>query len=157
MNCDALGVDADPDMIARAADLSRAQPRVQFRAGDALALPFSPPEAFDLVTATNLIFLLPDPLAGLKEMARVGKPGSVVAMLNPSPKLSRATAQAHADSLRLADFDAFSLTNWGAIAETHRRFTETDLRLMFAEVGLQSVEIVEKIGPGLALFAKGIK
>jgi ubiquinone/menaquinone biosynthesis C-methylase UbiE len=156
LGCQATGVDADPAMVSRARELSNGLPNVEFRAGNVLAIPFAAGE-IDLVTATNVIFLLTAPLAGLKEMARVCGSGGVVAMLNPSPRLSRAAAAAHAQAMGLTDFDAFSLASWGSAAEAHHRFSAGDVRALFANSGLPSPEITEKIGPGLALFAKAQK
>ena len=156
LGCEAHGVDAEPAMIAQAAELARAQPGAHFRVGGALSLPFADSE-FDLVTATNVIFLIPDPAAGLEEMTRVCRSGGIVAMLNPSPKLSRASAQAYAEALGLTDFNAFSLTNWGTVAESNHRFTPETIEALFTQAGLQTLEIVEKAGPGLALFAKAQK
>lgn len=149
--CLAFGLDADPSALARARDLA---PGLSFCAGDARALPFSA-ASFDLVTATNVLFLLPDPLAALREMARVCRPGGWVAVLNPSPRLSRAEAEAHAARAGLTGFDLASFVNWGAIAERHARFSPADLEYLFESAGLQPPEIAEKIGSRLALFAKG--
>ena len=154
--CQVVGVDANPAMVARAEELAEALPAAEFRLGSVLALPFDGPE-FDVITATNVIFLLSDPLAGLREMARVCRPGGRVAMLNPSPRLSHASAQAHAEALGLKEFDAFTLTNWGSIAEKHRRFDQAELEALFGAAGLQPEAFAEKIGPGLALLASGRK
>ena len=48
----------------------------------------------------------------------------------------------------LLDFDAFSLVNRGSVAESHHRLSAA---------GLQTMKIAEKMGPGLALFAKSRK
>lgn len=146
-----FGLDSDPSALARARDLA---PGLGFCAGDARALPFGA-MSFDLVTATNVLFLLPDPPTGLRAMARVCRPGGLVAVLNPSPQLSRAEAEAHAARAGLTGFDLASFVNWGAIAERHARFSPADLEYLFESAGLQPPEIAEKIGPGLALFAKG--
>jgi ubiquinone/menaquinone biosynthesis C-methylase UbiE len=59
---------------------------------DVFHLPFLD-NTFDLVTASNLLFLLPDPLGGLRQMARVTRPGGQVVTLNPSEHLSLAAAE----------------------------------------------------------------
>lgn len=148
--CDAHGVDADPAMVARAAALSPGRP---IRLGQAQALPY-PSAHFQLVTATNVLFLLPDPAAGLGEMTRVCAPGGAVAVLNPSPALSRAAAQAHAEAVGLTGFAAASFVNWGAVAENHHRLGEAELRRLFVAAGLGPPEIVPKIGAGLAFLAR---
>ncbi len=154
--CQAVGVDADPAMVARAEELAAEMPGAEFRQGSVLALPFAAGE-FDLVTATNVIFLLPDPVAGLTEMARVCKVGGRVAMLNPAPRLTEAAARAYAAEAGLNEFDAFSLTHWGRIAESQPRFTRADLKTMLPAAGLKPEKVEAAIGRGLALFVRAVR
>ncbi len=121
-----------------------------------LALPFGAGE-FDLVTATNVIFLLPDPVAGLKEMARVCKVGGRVAMLNPAPRLSQNTAQTFAAEAGLNEFDTLSLTHWGRVAEAHPRFSKAELKAMLPAAGLALEKVEAQVGRGLALFTRAVK
>ncbi len=51
---------------------------VQFRRGDAMALPF-PAGSFDAATMALVIFFVPDPAKGVAEMARVLRPGGIAA------------------------------------------------------------------------------
>jgi ubiquinone/menaquinone biosynthesis C-methylase UbiE len=154
--CQVVGVDADPAMVARAEELAAGLPGVEFRQGSVLALPFGAGE-FDLVTATNIIFLLPEPVAGLREMARVCRAGGRVAMLNPAARLSETSARAYAAEAGLNEFDTFSLTNWGRIAEAHPRFTRADLKNMLPAAGLRLESVEAQVGRGLALFARALK
>lgn len=153
LGCSAVGADADPAMLARAHELAPALP---FTVGNALALPFAD-ESFDHVTATNLLFLLPNPQAGLSEMARVCKPGGSVAVLNPSPALSQSSAQAHATAVGLTGFDEYSFVNWGRLAEAYHRLSAEALPALFNAARLRFPEIAERIGDGFALLAKGEK
>lgn len=77
----ALGPDAvaavDPSPSFVAAARSRF-PGVDVRAGAAEALPF-PDDAFDLTAAQLVVHFMTDPVAGLREMGRVTRPGGVVA------------------------------------------------------------------------------
>src|SRR5215470_15101933 len=60
---------------------ARARPAAQiarFRQADALALPF-PGARFDVAVMALVIFFVPDPSAGVSEMARVVCPGGTVA------------------------------------------------------------------------------
>jgi ubiquinone/menaquinone biosynthesis C-methylase UbiE len=50
----------------------------QFRKGDAMALPF-PDDSFDAAAMALVIFFVPDPAAGVAEMARVVRRGGLVA------------------------------------------------------------------------------
>jgi ubiquinone/menaquinone biosynthesis C-methylase UbiE len=151
--CVAEGVDADEGMVASAQELA---PQLTFQHGSIYNLPYASHQ-FNLVTATNVVFLQKEPLAAVQEMARVCAPGGVVAMLNPSPRLSRETAQAHARASDLTDFAEFSFVNWGTVAERNHRFSAEAAQQMFAEAGLTSIETAEKIGEGLALLVKGFK
>ena len=154
--CHVVGVDADPAMVARAEELAAGLPGAEFRQGSVLALPFADAE-FDTVTATNVIFLLPDPVAGLREMARVCKVGGRVAMLNPAARLTESTARAYAADAGLNEIDTLSLTHWGRIAETHPRFTRADLKTMLPAAGLSLDKVEAQVGRGLALFVRAVK
>jgi arsenite methyltransferase len=71
-----VGVDMTPAMLARARASTDAmrQPNVEFREGFAEALPVADGWA-DVVISNGVMNLFPDKLAGLREMARVLRPG----------------------------------------------------------------------------------
>ncbi len=78
---DRLGADAVTaiDPSAPFVDAARARfPGVDVRAGEAEDLPF-PDDAFDLAVAQLVVHFMTDPVAGLREMRRVTRPGGVVA------------------------------------------------------------------------------
>ncbi len=157
--CAAVGVDADPAMTARARDLARSEAPpspARFVTGSALALPFAA-ASFDLVTASNVLFLLREPAPALAEMARACRPGGAVALLNPAPRFSMAAAEAHAAAAGLTGFDRTSFVNWGRLAETHHRFSPADLQRLCLSAGLQIETIAERIGPGFALLVRAAK
>jgi ubiquinone/menaquinone biosynthesis C-methylase UbiE len=146
--CRAFGVDLDPQMF-------RPTPlHPQAAAADALALPF-PARRFDLVTASNLLFLLPEPGIALRQMARLLRPAGQIALLNPSERLSLAAAVAAADAHRLQGVARESLLTWARRAEANRRWTETNLAQLLASEGLHLIETSLKIGPGFASFVRG--
>jgi ubiquinone/menaquinone biosynthesis C-methylase UbiE len=153
----AYGCDADHGMIAQAQKLADEEGlrNVDFRVGTLPDLPYAP-NRFDLVTATNVIFLQRIPQAAVHEMARVCKPNEIVAMLNPSPQMSVAAATAHADECGLTDLNRVSFINWGNVAEQAHRFSERQTTEMFEAAGLSEIVIEAKIG-GLVLFAKAKK
>ncbi len=153
----ACGCDANPGMIEQAQKLVAEErlPNVEFRVGAVPNLPYSP-DRFAAVTATNVIFLQRDPLAAVRGMARVCRPGGLVAMLNPSPQMSAAAATSYADQHSLTDFNRVSFINWGNVAEQNHRFSEAQIGELFAAAGLGEIAIEPKIG-GLALFAKANK
>jgi ubiquinone/menaquinone biosynthesis C-methylase UbiE len=153
----AYGCDADRGMIDQAQQLAAEEDvhNVEFRVGTLPDLPY-PPDRFDVVTATNVIFLQRNPAAALCGMVNVCQPGGQVAMLNPSPQMNVVSATAHADQRGLTEFNRVSFINWGNAAEQNHRFSEAQITKMFEAIGLSEIAIEAKIG-GLALFAKGKK
>jgi SAM-dependent methyltransferase len=78
---DAIGVDRSARAIELANALTKAQgvANASFREADVHALPFES-ETFDAVFAHALLQHLPDPQRAVTEMARVLKPGGVIAL-----------------------------------------------------------------------------
>lgn len=120
--------------------------------GEVLRLPFSG-GTFDLVCASNLLFFLPDPTAALVEMRRVLKIGAALALLNPSERMSVASAEALANARGLSGLNRDTLLGWAARAERHHRWDETGLRRMLHTAGFELNATELKIGTGLARFA----
>ncbi|MBM3973048.1 MAG: ubiquinone/menaquinone biosynthesis methyltransferase [Planctomycetes bacterium] len=76
-----LGADFCAPMLARACAKAGADPKApRFLAADAMALPF-PTASFDFATVAFGIRNVSDPLAALREMARVVRPGGRVVVL----------------------------------------------------------------------------
>ncbi|MEV8145816.1 class I SAM-dependent methyltransferase [Specibacter sp. NPDC078709] len=76
-----LGLDRSPEVVAAATVLARDQQlaNLSFEAGDVYALNF-PDDSFDVVHAHQVLQHLTHPVAALKEMRRVAKPGGIVAV-----------------------------------------------------------------------------
>lgn len=74
-----VGIDIQPDQIEAARILAeeRGLGNVRFEVGDVYQIPF-PDASFDAVFANAVLMYLRDPLAALKEMRRVLRPGGVV-------------------------------------------------------------------------------
>jgi ubiquinone/menaquinone biosynthesis C-methylase UbiE len=151
-----VGIDTDPLMIDRAQYLATELNHVTFELGDVRNLRFES-ASFDAALATNVIFLLREPLIGLKEMARVVRAGGVVAMLNPSTHMTLAAAETLADEQHLEGFARVSLVNWARAASVNRRISAEEAQALFEAAGLTQIERQEKVGPGLALVVKGLK
>ncbi len=151
-----VGIDADPLMIDRAQYLATELSNVSFELGDVRNLRFEA-ASFDAALATNVIFLLQEPLVGLKEMARVVRAGGIIAMLNPSTHMTLVAAETLADEQHLEGFARVSLVNWARAASVNRRFSAEEAQALFEAAGLTQIERQEKVGPGLALFVKGHK
>ena len=126
----------------------------QVVAADVLHLPFSV-QSFDLITASNLLFLLPDPQVTLREMTNLLHPNGQIAMLNPTEHLTVAAATELADKRNLSGLARDSLLNWAARAEAHFHWTESETAQLFAAAGLALTETHTTMGPGFARFARG--
>jgi demethylmenaquinone methyltransferase/2-methoxy-6-polyprenyl-1,4-benzoquinol methylase len=78
-----VGIDQSPAMVRRGIAATREtglEDRIRFVAGQAQALPFAD-ESFDALTFTYLLRYVDDPAATLQELARVLRPGGVMAAL----------------------------------------------------------------------------
>jgi ubiquinone/menaquinone biosynthesis C-methylase UbiE len=71
------GIDPSEEQLAYARTRPAAR-GAQFRRGDAMAQPF-PDDTFDAAVMPLVIFFVPDPASGVAEMARVVRPGGIVA------------------------------------------------------------------------------
>ncbi|GAA5199403.1 methyltransferase domain-containing protein [Rugosimonospora acidiphila] len=74
----AIEISADALTAARAEASSRGQANIDFRVGDVFALDF-PDDTFDVVHAHQVLQHVGDPVAALREMRRVCRPGGLVA------------------------------------------------------------------------------
>ncbi|MGY1640996.1 methyltransferase domain-containing protein [Geodermatophilus sp. SYSU D00703] len=74
------GLDLNEAMLAVA---RRVRPDLQWRQGDVAAMPFADSE-FDAVLCQMALMFFPDRAAALREMARVARPGGVVAVCVPA-------------------------------------------------------------------------
>ncbi len=151
-----FGLDCDPAMAERAVALYGASIDAVFCTGCLPVLPYRS-AAFDTVTASNVLYLLDDPQPALHEMVRVLKPGGIFAMLNPSPQMSVDAAEAVAEEKKMAGFARANFLDWAYLAEQNRRWSTSDIENLFADAGLRLGSTRERIGPGLALYTRGIK
>jgi SAM-dependent methyltransferase len=83
--CQAWGIDASADMLARASARDAA---VRFGEGRAEALPF-PEDQFDLVYSVDVIHHVADRAASYREALRVLRPGGLVCTVTDSEEIIR--------------------------------------------------------------------
>lgn len=97
----ATGIDLTPAMLdqARAHAAEQGVTNVTWRQGDVLPLPWSD-AAFTLVTARFAFHHFLDPLAVLREMARVCAPGGTVMVVDSAPAAAKAAAFNRMEILR---------------------------------------------------------
>jgi len=81
--CQLTGIDLSQEMLDKAVERVQtlAMPNVTLKVMDATSLDFGDNE-FDKVVATYTISAVPEPVAVLKEMRRVVKPGGIIVILN---------------------------------------------------------------------------
>lgn len=142
----AFGIDTDFSLLSSSLSSNLIQ-------AEALKLPFRP-STFDFVTATNVLFLLDDPLPALQEWKRVLAPNGALCLLNPSENLSVSAASRLTAERRLDGTARESLLNWAGNAESHFRWTEAEIRNLLSQAGLWLEESVLRVGPGFARFAR---
>lgn len=147
--CHAVGIDTDFSLLASGVFPVLARATIE-------RLPF-PAATFDLVTATNVIFLLGDPLAALRECHRVLRTDGQVCLLNPSEYLNAASATTLAEARGLDGQNRESLMGWARRAEKHGGWTEEYAARLLARAGLRVTETVLRVGPGFARFTRAIK
>jgi ubiquinone/menaquinone biosynthesis C-methylase UbiE len=151
-----VGCDESRAMLKQAQALTpRGGAEPAWAAADALRLPFAD-GAFDAALATNLLFLLPDPGAGIAALARVTRPGGTVACVNPTENMSRIAAEAFAAQRGLDAFGRFSFANYGRLAEEHQRLSPAQWSALAESAGLTGVK-VETRAAGLVVFLRGEK
>src|SRR5438874_6177172 len=93
MGVEITGIDISPAMLARAERRASAAAHIELRPMDVTKLEFAD-RFFDAAVATFLFCTLPDELQvpGLKELARVVKPGGIIRLLEytrPSGRIRR--------------------------------------------------------------------
>jgi ubiquinone/menaquinone biosynthesis C-methylase UbiE len=124
----ATGIDVTPAMLDQARGLQQEQgiDNVSWRLGEIPPLPFEDAE-FSIVCSRFCFHHLQDPLAALKEMRRVCRPGGRVVVTDSSPRPDRAEAFNRVEKLR---------------DPSHTRaLTIEELRGLFRESGLEDPRI----------------
>lgn len=119
----AVGIDLTPAMLeqARKTQAEQGLTNITWQQGDVNALPF-PDAHFFIVSSRFAFHHLLDPLAALKEMARVSKPGGRVVVADLAPAADKAAALNAEERLR----DSSHV----------RALPPEELRELFADAGL---------------------
>ena len=147
--CTAVGVDLDPDMFHPSPLHSVVAVASVFN------LPFQA-RTFDLISASNLLFLLSDPIQVLSKMKYCLRPGGKLALLNPSEYLNEQAAQAFIDEKGLVGVAGDTLLNWARRAVKNQHWTDDETCALFENAGLKYMGSVLKIGPGFGRFSWGL-
>ncbi|NPV75950.1 MAG: methyltransferase domain-containing protein [Anaerolineae bacterium] len=124
------GLDLKLDHLTRAV---RGNPAADFVCGDALSLPF-PSNRFDLTCCHFFLLWVQNPAIALTEMARVTRPGGIVAALAEPDYGARIDYPA--PLAELGHLQGLALQRQGADVLIGRR-----LAGLFNEIGLQQVQV----------------
>jgi SAM-dependent methyltransferase len=147
--CKAVGVDLDLEMFHPAPLHSIVAIAIVYN------LPFKF-KSFDLITASNLIFLLSEPAQALHDLKQFLHPGGKLAMLNPSEYLNETAAQAFAYEKGLDGVARDTLINWARRATENHHWTENETCDLYTRAGMKYMGSVLKVGPGFGRFSWGM-
>ena len=138
----ATGLDLTPAMLDRARTLQREKGlgNITWQLGEAIPLPY-PDASFSVVTSRFAFHHFLDPLAAIKEMARVCRPGGKVVVADSSPAAEKADAfnameklrdPSHTRALPLAELESL-FTRHGLPRPRHSWYRlESDLESLLA-------------------------
>ncbi|WP_270181815.1 class I SAM-dependent methyltransferase [Alkalihalobacillus sp. CinArs1] len=147
------GVDLSSEMLKASKQnfffLNRLD-KTHFSVEDACDLSFEN-DLFDISLSTCVMFLLPEPEEGMKEMIRVTKPGGKVVMLNPSLRMDQASAFSYAKKHGMSGFEQTSLLKWSNVSTKRHRYTSEQLSEKLQTLGAKKVDHIEVLD-GLAII-----
>ncbi len=147
--CNAFGIDLDAAMFQP----SPLYPEVAV--ADVADLPFSS-HVFDLITVSNLLFMVSEPIQVLKDIKRcLGRDGRL-AMLNPSESLTEQAAVHFADETGMHGIGRDTLLNWSRRSAENCHWTEAETYELYQKADMQCMGTALKVGPGFGRFSWGM-
>jgi len=163
---DVTAVDLTEGMLRqgqRSVDSSGLDERIHLAVGRAEQLPF-PDRSFDALTFTYLLRYVDDPQSTLVELARVVRPGGVVASLEflaPPNRFWRAAWWAYTRRFLPAGGWVTGGSEWfrvgrflgPSISDHYRRYPVSSIRQMWERAGIDDVRVrVMSLGGGLVMW-----
>jgi SAM-dependent methyltransferase len=150
LGCKAMGIDLDRAMFHP----SPLHPMVGV--ADIYSLPFEN-NTFDLITCSNLLFMLQEPVQALVEIRRLLISGGKLAMLNPSEHLNERAVLEFAAKKKMDGIASLTLVNWARRADHSYRWSEIDTIELYRRAGLTYGGGILKVGPGFGRFSWGLR
>ena len=147
------GIDLSNEMIKASEQLflrNDLQGKADFLVGDACELPFCE-GMFDLTISTCLLFLLPEPQVGLKEMLRVTKKNGTIAMLNPALGMDQQQAEKYCKTHNITGFEYTTFLQWATVSTKRHRYSTEALTDYLLKQGAKDV-FHEQVLDGLAII-----
>jgi ubiquinone/menaquinone biosynthesis C-methylase UbiE len=125
-----VGVDVNPAML----DVARRQaPDIEWRVGDAAALPVSESGAFGVVVCQQGLQFFPDRMAALAEMRRI---------LAPAGRVAVSTWRSDEEMAVLRDLRAIAERHVGSVADRRHSLSDAEeLRRMLVDAGFKDVRV----------------
>jgi ubiquinone/menaquinone biosynthesis C-methylase UbiE len=148
-----VGVDLSSEMVKASIQqffYHELSGKSEFLVADAEKLPFKD-NSFDLALSTCVMFLLPDPEQGIKEIHRVLKMGGQIAMLNPTEKMSQETAAQYAKENGISGFERTALLKWSNVSTRRHRYTNEEMTSLLKNLHFSEVSHSKVLG-GLAII-----
>ncbi len=138
-----VGLDISRSFVGMAAENARrAGVPVNFRHGDAAAMPFDP-DSFDLVVCRAAFKNFSEPVQALDEMQRVLKPGGEAVIIDLRRDVRPAEIDAYVNGMGLGRFDAFLTKQIFRHMLIKRAYTSDQFREMAAASRFGSCAIQE--------------
>jgi ubiquinone/menaquinone biosynthesis C-methylase UbiE len=153
-----VGVDLSSEMVKASIQqffFHELSSKSEFLVADAEDLPFDD-GSFDLALSTCVMFLLPDPDKGINEIHRILKKDGVIAMLNPSEKMSQETAAQYAKDKGITGFERTALLKWSNVSTRRHRYTLNEMTTLLKDRHFTDVRHKEVLG-GLAIISMAKK
>ncbi|MDM5316598.1 methyltransferase domain-containing protein [Fictibacillus sp. b24] len=153
-----VGVDLSSEMVKASIQqffYHELSGKSEFVVADAEDLPFKD-ETFDLALSTCVMFLLPDPANGIREVNRILKQDGMIAMLNPSEKMSQETAASYGKEQGISGFERTALLKWSNVSTRRHRYTEDEMTALLQNLRFTEIKHKEVLG-GLALITTAKK
>ncbi len=147
------GIDLSSEMIKASQQnffLHDCDDKSTFLVADAYALPFED-DRFQVSLSTCVMFLLPKPDKGLKELIRVTSPEGTVTMLNPSKKMNQMNAFEYCKKNGLTGFEQTTLLKWSNISTRRHRYSAEHLTDLLKDLGAKQV-VHQDVLDGLAMI-----
>ena len=123
----AAGVDISQALISVAAARSANRPGLEFRVGDACAIPY-PDHFFDAARTERVFLYLPDRLGAIREMMRVTKPGGRVVLMDTDVDCTAIYSTNHALTRKMTSIMAKSMPNPNSARELPSLAKQAGLR-----------------------------
>lgn len=124
--------------------------------GDISCLPFNP-GTFDILTVSNLLFLMSDPGETLSQVYSFLAPGGELAMLNPSEFFTVSAAEKLVVERGLSGLARETLINWAQRAEQNFRWSDIEISKLLSENQFQILETTVFMGPGFVRVVRAEK